>query len=80
MNQMQCVETLQGTSTRWMKIKSNLTGNCKKNYVAFVVIDNLLTSIITGTDTGSNLLRSLLRVIVAAAIIIGVVKGIGGSD
>jgi len=47
--------------------------------VAFVVVDNLITSIITGTDTGSVLIQNLLRVLVAAAILIGVVKGIGGS-
>ncbi len=48
--------------------------------VAFVVIDNLLTSIITGTDTGSVLLQNLLRILVAASILIGVVKGIGGGS
>ncbi len=47
--------------------------------VAFVVIDSLITNIITGTDTGSVILQNLLRVIVAAAILIGVVKSIGGS-
>ena len=47
--------------------------------VAYVVIDNLITSIITGTDTGSVLIQSLLRIIVASAIIIGVVKGMGGG-
>ena len=47
--------------------------------VAFVVIDSLITNIITGTDTGSVILQNLLRVIVAAAILIGVVKSIGGG-
>ena len=47
--------------------------------VAFVVIDNLITSIITGTDTGSVIIQNLLRVIVAAAILIGVVMSIGRS-
>ncbi len=45
--------------------------------VAFVVIDNLITSIITGTDTGSVIIQNLLRVIVAASILIGVVMSIG---
>jgi uncharacterized protein YqhQ len=47
--------------------------------VAFVVIDSLITNIIQGTDTGSVILQNLLRVIVAAAIIIGVVMGVGKS-
>ena len=45
--------------------------------VAFVVIDELIGSIITGTDTGSVILQNLLRVVVAAAILIGVVMSIG---
>lgn len=45
--------------------------------VAFVVVDNLITSIITGTDTGSVIIQNLLRVVVAAAILIGVVMSIG---
>ena len=44
-----------------------------------VVIDRLITSIITGTDTGSVLIQNLLRVLVAAAILIGVVKSVGGG-
>ena len=47
--------------------------------IAFVIIDTILRTIITGTDTGSLLIRNLLRTIVAAAILIGVVKGMGGS-
>ena len=47
--------------------------------VSFVVIDNLITSIIKGTDTGSVLIQNLRRVWVAAAILIGVVKGMGGK-
>ncbi len=45
--------------------------------VAFVVIDELISSVITGTDTGSVIIQNLLRVIVAAAILIGVVMSIG---
>ncbi len=45
--------------------------------VAFVVIDNLITSVITGTDTGSVIIQNLLRVIVAASILIGTVMSIG---
>ena len=45
--------------------------------VAFVVIDELITSVITGTDTGSVIIQNLLRVIVAAAILIGVVMSVG---
>jgi type IV secretory pathway VirB6-like protein len=47
--------------------------------IAFVIIDQLITTQITGTDGGSQLIQTLLRIIVAAAIIIGVVKGIGGK-
>ena len=45
--------------------------------IAFVIIDELLRSVITGTDTGSEILRGLLRIIVAAAILIGVVMSLG---
>ena len=45
--------------------------------VAFVVIDELISSVITGTDTGSVIIQNLLRVIVAASILIGVVMSIG---
>ena len=45
--------------------------------VAFVVIDELISSVITGTDTGSVIIQNLLRVIVAAAILIGVVMSMG---
>ena len=45
--------------------------------IAFVIIDELLNSVITGTDTGSEILDSLLRIIVAAAIMIGVVMSLG---
>jgi len=45
--------------------------------IAFVIIDELLTSVIDGTDTGSNILRGLLRIIVAASILIGVVMSLG---
>jgi len=45
--------------------------------IAFVIIDELLNSVIDGTDTGSVILRSLLRIIVAAAILIGVVMSLG---
>ena len=45
--------------------------------VAFVVIDELISSVITGTDTGSVIIQNLLRVIVAAAILIGVVMSVG---
>lgn len=45
--------------------------------IAFVIIDELLTSVIDGTDTGSVILRSLLRIIVAAAILISVVMSLG---
>ena len=48
--------------------------------VAFVVIDNLVSAtVITGTDTGSMLIKNLIRIVVAAAILIGVVKGVGAS-
>ena len=47
--------------------------------ICFVIIDQLITTQITGTDSGSVLIQTLLRIIVAAAIIIGVVKGIGGK-
>ena len=47
--------------------------------VAFVVIDQLIQAVITGTDTGSVLIQNLLRVLVAAAILIGVVRGVGGD-
>ena len=45
--------------------------------IAFVIIDELLTSVIDGTDTGSVILRSLLRIIVAASIMISVVMSLG---
>ena len=45
--------------------------------IAFVIIDELLRSVITDTDTGSAILRGLLRIIVAAAILIGVVTSLG---
>jgi len=45
--------------------------------VAFVIIDNVITSIIVGTDTGSKLLQNLLRLIVAAVILVSAVMGIG---
>ena len=45
--------------------------------IAFVIIDELITSVILGTDTGSVILRSLLRIIVAASILIGVVMSLG---
>ena len=45
--------------------------------IAFVIIDELLESVIDGTDTGSVILRSLLRIIVAAAIMISVVMSLG---
>ncbi len=45
--------------------------------IAFVIIDELLTSVIDGTDTGSVILRSLLRIIVAASILISVVMSLG---
>ena len=45
--------------------------------IAFVIIDELLTSVIDGTDTGSVILRSLLRIIIAAAILISVVMSLG---
>lgn len=45
--------------------------------VAFVIIDNLITSIITGTDTGSVLLQNLLRLIVAAVILVSAVMYMG---
>jgi len=45
--------------------------------IAFVIIDELLQSVIDGTDTGSVILRSLLRIIVAASILISVVMSLG---
>ena len=45
--------------------------------IAFVIIDELVNSVIDGTDTGSVILRSLLRIIVAAAILISVVMSLG---
>ena len=45
--------------------------------IAFVIIDQLITSVIDGTDTGSVIIRSLLRIIVAAAILISVVMSLG---
>jgi len=42
-------------------------------------LGNLGVKCITGTDTGSVLIQNLLRVVVAAAILIGVVRGIGGN-
>jgi len=45
--------------------------------IAYVIIDELLTSVIDGTDTGSVILRSLLRIVVAAAILISVVMSLG---
>jgi len=45
--------------------------------IAFVIIDELLTTVIDGTDTGSVILRSLLRIVVAASILIGVVMSLG---
>ncbi len=45
--------------------------------IAYVIIDELLTSVIDGTDTGSVILRSLLRIIVAASILISVVMSLG---
>ena len=45
--------------------------------IAFVIIDELLTSVIDGTDTGSTILKGLLRIIVAAAILISVVMSLG---
>jgi len=45
--------------------------------IAFVIIDELITSVIDGTDTGSVIIRSLLRIIVAAAILISVVMSLG---
>ena len=45
--------------------------------IAFVIIDELLTSVIDGTDTGSIILRGFLRIIVAASILIGVVMSLG---
>ena len=45
--------------------------------IAFVIIDELLQSVIDGTDTGSVILRSLLRIIVAASIMISVVMSLG---
>ena len=47
--------------------------------IAFVIIDQVVTSIITGTDTGSTLLQNLLRLIVAAGILIAVVRNLGGG-
>jgi len=48
--------------------------------IAFVLIDAFITDLITGTDTGSVIVQNILRVVVAAAILIGVVLGIGKSD
>ena len=45
--------------------------------IAFVIIDELITSVIDGTDTGSQIIRGLLRIIVAASILIGVVMSLG---
>ena len=45
--------------------------------IAFVIIDELLQSVIDGTDSGSVILRSLLRIIVAASILISVVMSLG---
>ncbi len=45
--------------------------------IAFVIIDELIASVITGTDTGSTIIQGLLRIIVAAAILIGVVMSLG---
>ena len=45
--------------------------------IAFVIIDELIRSVINGTDTGSAILRGLLRIIVAASILIGVVMSLG---
>ena len=45
--------------------------------IAYVIIDELLGSVIDGTDTGSVILRSLLRIIVAASILISVVMSLG---
>ena len=45
--------------------------------IAFVIIDELVTSVIDGTDTGSMILKNLLRIIVAAAIMISVVMSLG---
>ena len=47
--------------------------------IAFVVIDELITSVIDGTDTGSMLLKNLLRIVVAAAILVSVVMSLGKS-
>ena len=45
--------------------------------IAFVIIDELITSVIDGTDTGSQIIRGLLRIIVAASILISVVMSLG---
>ena len=47
--------------------------------IAFVVIDELITSVIDGTDTGSMLLKNLLRIVVSAAILVSVVMSLGRS-
>ena len=45
--------------------------------IAFVIIDELITSVLDGTDTGTQILEGLLRIIVAAAILISVVMSLG---
>ena len=47
--------------------------------IAFVIIDELITSVLDGTDTGTQILEGLLRIIVAAAILISVVMSLGRS-
>ena len=47
--------------------------------IAFVVIDELITSVILGTDTGSMLIKNLLRIVVSAAILVSVVMSLGKS-
>ena len=47
--------------------------------IAFVIIDELITSVLDGTDTGTQILEGLLRIIAAAAILISVVMSLGRS-
>lgn len=44
--------------------------------VVFVVVQQLIVTLITGTDTGSVLLQSILLLVIGVAIIIGVFKTI----